>query len=408
VLSESGGDLDEDGRTEVLCQWGGRAFLLESTGAQNFPSQTVWQEPIGGFPGLRGYFVDTDQDGQQEMWIVPNDPDVIEVWENRGDNTYVLVAILSSPSVNPETLAFGDFDGDGWTDIVVGGPNSELFAWETTSDDSWELVWSYDLPLNWSTGIVAAAKDLDGDGKPEFLAGTFVTVTFEYYVTIFEMTGDNIYGPIWQVGGSGDSALTRVVVGNVDGDGQEEFAIAIPGSIELYEAIADDDFRLIGKVPRTPLAGLAIALADMNGNGVDELIFNGANDADGRPTQIHIHELADIQPLVLIPAFFPTKYRLQPGEALTVQAELLNRTDIGQTVDVWLELYQGDGQGGPQGSLLQQKLVASQQPFPTKKSIKRKQSLPLPAQPGIYTVQLKVGTFPDQVTDTRWFSIGVH
>ncbi len=81
---------------------------------------------------------------------------------------------------------------------------------------------------------------------------------------------------------------------------------------------------------------------------------------------------------------------------------------IVQTVDVWLEVYQGDGQGGPQGSLLQQKLVASQQGLPPKKSIKRKQSIPLPAQLGTYTVQLKVGTFPDQVTDTRWFSVGVR
>ena len=93
---------------------------------------------------------------------------------------------------------------------------------------------------------------------------------------------------------------------------------------------------------------------------------------------------------------------------LTIDAELFNRTDAVRTVDVWLELYQGGGQGGPQGTFLQQKLVASQQPFPTKRSIKRKHSLPLPAQPGVYTVQLKVGTFPDQVTDTRWFSVVVQ
>jgi hypothetical protein len=77
-------------------------------------------------------------------------------------------------------------------------------------------------------------------------------------------------------------------------------------------------------------------------------------------------------------------------------------------VDVWLELYQGDGQGGPQGSFLKQKIVASQRELPPKKSIKRKPSLPLPVQPGVYTVQLKLGTFPDEVTDTRWFSVSVR
>jgi hypothetical protein len=154
--------------------------------------------------------------------------------------------------------------------------------------------------------------------------------------------------------------------------------------------------------------GQAIQLADLNGNGYDELIFNGEEDGDGDPLGIHIYELADIQPPVLIPAFYPSKYRLQPGEALIINAELLSRTDAGQTVDVWLELYQGDGQGGPQGSLLHQKLLASDREFPSQKSIKWTQNLPLPAPPGVYTVQLKVGTFPDQVTDTRWFSVTVR
>jgi hypothetical protein len=402
------GDPDQDGLSDVLCQWGPRTFLLESLSPTTFPSQTVWEEPLGGFPGIRGYFADTDQDGQEEMWIVPNDSSIIEVWENRGDNTYLEVAILTYPTMNPETLAFGDFDGDGRTDVVVGTPEGYVFVWETTGDDSWELVWSYEFPLNWTASIVAAAKDLDGDGKPEFLVGTLLLVTLEHLVTVFETTADNTYGPVWQAGGSGSFSRTRVALGDVDGDRMQEFAVASPGTIELYEAFGNSDFRLIGEVPRAPLAGHAIALADMNGNGVDELIFNGATDADGTPTQIHIYELADIQPPVLIPAFYPSKYRPQQGEALTVNAELSNRTDAIQTVDVWLELYQDGGQGGPQGSLLKQKLVASQREIPPKTSIKRKPSLPLPVPPGVYTVQLKVGTFPDQVTDTRWFSVKVR
>ncbi len=95
------------------------------------------QEPLGGFPGIRGYFADADQDGQQEMWIVPNAPNQIEVWENRGDDTYVQVAVLAEPTLQPGTLAFGDFDGDGATEIVAGGALNNLFVWENTGDDSY-------------------------------------------------------------------------------------------------------------------------------------------------------------------------------------------------------------------------------------------------------------------------------
>jgi len=113
------GDPDEDGLTDLLCQWSGTAFLLESKKPYRFPSRNVWEQPLGGFAGLRGYFRDADQDGQTEMWIVPNDPPVVEVWENRGDNEYTEAAFLTHAQMNPATLAFGDFDRDGRQEIVI-------------------------------------------------------------------------------------------------------------------------------------------------------------------------------------------------------------------------------------------------------------------------------------------------
>jgi hypothetical protein len=399
------GDVDQDGLSDVLCQFAPRAFLLESRHATVFARETVWQEPLGGFPGIRGYFADADQDSQQEMWIVPNSPNQIEVWERRGDDTYVQVALLAEPTLQPGTLAFGDFDGDGATEIVAGGALNNLFGWESSGDDSYSLVWTFEFP-DQQTLNLAAARDLDGDGRSEFLVSGTVIDLLDHRVVVFEASGDNAYEPIWQVQGGGHLIRTYLAVGDVDGDGVEEFAVGSPDKIELFEALGDDDFGIIGQVPYPD--SQSIALADLNGNGVDDLVFNGGVDGDGTPIAIHIYELADIQPPVLFPAFYPEKYWTVPGEALTGDAELFNRTDDLQIVDVWLEVYQGDGQGGPQGRLLEQNLVAGQQGLAPKKSIKWKQSIPLPGKPATYTVQLKVGTFPDQATDTRWFSVEVR
>jgi len=407
------GDPDQDGLTDLLCQWGPNVFLLESTSPRSFPSRQVWDTQIGGFPGIRGYFTDTDGDGRQEMWIVPNDPDEIEVWENRGDDVYEEVAVLTYPTMNPAFLAFGDFDGDGQTEIAVACPENIVFVWETTGDDSWSLTWTYDFPQVWDNHFVASARDLDGDGKPEFLVGTEITdPAYEHAVTMFEATGDNSYAPVWELTGDTSFPNPRIEVGDVYGDGAEEFAVMIPGSIQLYRAVGDNAFELIDEVSYTDSVegDVAMALADLNGDGADELIFDGefAPHA-GPPTRIYIEEVAGLQPPVVVPAWFPGAYRVPTGQqALRVQAELFNRTDATQTVDVWAETYQGKGQGGPKGPLLDRTLLLPQAPVPPGDGFTYKTSLPLPPSPGWYTFQLKVGTFPEQVIDTRWFTVEIR
>jgi len=394
ILSEGcgpvvGGDPDQDGLSDLLCVWSDGVFLLESVTPTAFPSRIVWQEPPGGFPGIRGYFEDTDQDGQQEMWIVPNDPDWIEVWENRGNDTYVRVGVLTDPLMNPETLAFGDFDGDGATEIVVGSPYRIPFVWETGGNDVWNPIWTYEFPLNWSSSIVAAAKDLDGDGRPEFLVGTDIAVAGGMVVTIFEAAGDNSYDLVWQLQEPESFVLTHIVVGDVDGEPQEEFAVEVPGAIEIYEAAGDNQFVLAGEVPYLPSVGLfsgsALALADLNGNGVDELIVTTTLDQVYDPTEIHIYELADVQPSVLIPAWYPESYQPPPGSKLSVHLEVFNRTDLVQPQDLWLEVYQSTGQGGPKGPLLVQKLLRSQAPLPARRSASRKLNLRAPPVAAEYT-----------------------
>ena len=423
VLIEEGsapdalGDPDQDGLSDLLCQWGPRAFLLESKSPTRFPSRTVWEESLGGFPGIRGYFRDIDKDGNQEMWIVPNDPDQIEVWENRGDNEYKEAALLTYYTMNPETLAFGDFDGDGLTEIVVGESQSLIHIWENTGDDTYELTRMYQFPDS-GPEIVTSANDLDGDGRPEFLTGGRMSpysgfpITSGHVVTVFEAIGDNTYEPIWETRGPEEVTRIHVVVGDIDGDGLEEFAIAISGwiywsgFIRFYKAFGDNDFRLVGELPypnfEDSYAGIAITLADLNENGIDEVIVLAP---DGKHTLIY--ELADIQPPVLIQAFYTKLYEIVVGKTLKGEIEILNLSGEEKNIDAWLEVYKGKGEGGPKGKRISRKRILRQALLLPEVPLGLEFKLHLPLETGNYTVQLKVGTYPDTVIDTRWFTVKV-
>jgi hypothetical protein len=139
---------------------------------------------------------------------------------------------------------------------------------------------------------------------------------------------------------------------------------------------------LIGQVPYSQ--DFAIALADLNGNGVDELIFTGPKENDQfQPTETYVYELADIQPSVLTEAFYPLAYGPRAGTTVDAHYELLNRTTVTHVVDVWSEVYEGSGEGGPTGSLIKTKRVLNRIPLRPGAELARDVSVRTPAQTGL-------------------------
>ncbi len=269
------GDLDQDGRSEIIGQTSGYVQVFESVNASSHPSQLVWSSPylsnVGGYTTIG----DTDRDGRMEIIQSINgngSTSGLAIFENTADNTFAPVfnGTLVGPSATGEKL-IADLDGDGKLEIALCGSPGWLHVFESPADNAWVLTFRAWTGL-YNAYTIAGGQDTDGNGKPEiFVTGTlFANSTAHYCTIIYESTGDNTFAAVDTLitdegVGSGSSAVC-----NVDVAGADEFLMAAtyPGT-RVFRASVPGHWTLVSTI----YALGAVSTFDLNQNGVPELIM---------------------------------------------------------------------------------------------------------------------------------------
>lgn len=209
--------------------------------------------------------------------------------------------------VNPDVftggvlVAAGDVTGDGYVDIVTGagpggGPHVRVFDGKS-GQVAWEFM-AYDP--NFRGGVSVAVGDVNGDGRLDIVTGA--GPGGGPHIKVFDSVSRNESFGFFAFE-PGFSGGTRVAVGDTDGDGKAEIAVAggIGGTAEilLFEGTSG---KLRTSVPTTISqdgTGATVAFGDFNRDGKADLVVGSG----GGPSRVQVYDLnSSTQPIIdLVP-----------------------------------------------------------------------------------------------------------
>jgi hypothetical protein len=248
-----------------------------------------WVIPYGTIaPGGKILVYDTDHDEQVELifrrWI----PGSVGVYfaEFVPPDSW---NIIESQTVDSVLIwDVGDFDNDGFSDLVThgnasGGAPIPIIAIYESSDS-----FSYPSSEVWrdTAGpplvLPISAYDIDQDGKPEIVKDI---ISVYYYLGLYESTEDNHYELIFADNpdtSQYDAPSSTHAFGDFDGDSNIEFVMGGTGSSStgapfwVYECIDDNSYEKVHEdyVPTLNIND-CFAVPDADGDGKPEFVVKG-------------------------------------------------------------------------------------------------------------------------------------
>ena len=213
-------------------------------------------------------------------------------WPNRGDGTWGAPREVGETpgiaSFGASGALFADTNGSGTADLLVTGAQPLHGYFENGGTDGWTRFVPYPeghaAAPPWESGTVRLT-DVDGDGVVDALAsgnGAF---------TLWRNRGADGWSepevrPIEDPDGPAgiDFADARVHLADLNGDGMQDLVRVSSGLVEYWPGLGDGRFGARVVMADSPvLPGLdadpaAVAFADIDGDGCDDLVFV---DADG-------------------------------------------------------------------------------------------------------------------------------
>ncbi|WP_345122529.1 FG-GAP-like repeat-containing protein [Hymenobacter antarcticus] len=277
-VSVSIGDVDGDGKPDLAVAnlSSATVSVLRNTGTVGTASFAAKVDFPTGTSPFSVSIGDVDGDGKPDLAVANLGSNTVSVLRNTGTaGTASFAAKVDfATGIQPFSMSIGDVDGDGKPDLAVANLGSNTVS--VLRNTGTVGTASFAAKVDFATGIQPFSMsigDVDGDGKPDLAVANLSSNT----VSVLRNTGTaGTASFAAKVDFTTGSQPRSVSIGDVDGDGKPDLAVANSGSatVSVLRQVGTPPV-ITSLSPTSGPVGTSVTISGTNLSGATSVSFNG-------------------------------------------------------------------------------------------------------------------------------------